>query len=31
MNFQGCLRQHMQDSGLGEIWTESGSLGDNSV
>ena len=31
MNFQGCLGQHMQDSGLGEIWTESGLLGDNSV
>ena len=31
MNFQGCLGQHMQDSGLGKIWTESGLLGDNSV
>ena len=31
MNFQGCLGQHTQDSGLGEIWTESGLLGDNSV
>ena len=29
MNFQGCLGQ--QDSGLGEIWTERGLLGDNSV
>ena len=28
MNFQGCLGQHMQDFGLGEIWTESR---DNSV
>ena len=31
MNSQECLGQHMQDSGLGEIWTESGLLGDNSV
>ena len=31
MNFQGCSGQRMQDTGLGEIWTESGLLGDNSI
>ena len=31
MNFQGYLGQHLQDFGLGEIWTESGIPDDNSV